>query len=136
MMQNKCEANQENLVSKARQMQARDHTQYKLPIFQVDQYVLLFKSSLQNSKSKKFLHKWSGPFQIASIVNPLSPLALDRIAFPCCSKKSAQSPAKPLNSLQDLAHAVDERFVLAYPAEPPALVALAWEETLLGIVPS
>ncbi|KAJ9053975.1 hypothetical protein DSO57_1019154 [Entomophthora muscae] len=60
MMKNKHEANQENLVSKARQMQARDHTQYKLPMFQVNH-------SLQNSKSKKFLHKWSVPFQIASI---------------------------------------------------------------------
>ncbi|KAJ9084006.1 hypothetical protein DSO57_1028634 [Entomophthora muscae] len=67
MMKKKREANQGNLVSKARQMQARDHTQYKLPMFQVNQYVLLFKSSLQNSKSKKFLQKWSGPFQIASI---------------------------------------------------------------------
>ncbi|KAJ9075975.1 hypothetical protein DSO57_1030535 [Entomophthora muscae] len=67
MMQNKHEANQENLVSKACQMQARDHTQYKLPMFKVDQYVLLFKSSLQNSKCKKFIQKWSGPFQIASI---------------------------------------------------------------------
>ncbi|KAJ9088067.1 hypothetical protein DSO57_1026815 [Entomophthora muscae] len=66
MMQNKRETNQENLVAKARQMQARDHTQYKLPKFKVDQYVLLFKSSLQNSKSKKFMQKWSEPFQIAS----------------------------------------------------------------------
>ncbi|KAJ9050963.1 hypothetical protein DSO57_1009051 [Entomophthora muscae] len=52
MMQNKRETNQENLVSKAHQMQARDHTQYKLPKF----------------KSKKFMQKWSGPFQIANIV--------------------------------------------------------------------
>ncbi|KAJ9069106.1 hypothetical protein DSO57_1021891 [Entomophthora muscae] len=67
MMQNKRETNQENLVAKTRQMQARDHTQYKLPKFKFDQYVMLFKSSLQNSKSKKFMQKWSGPFQIASI---------------------------------------------------------------------
>ncbi|KAJ9083933.1 hypothetical protein DSO57_1029493 [Entomophthora muscae] len=58
-------------------------------------------------------------------VNSLPPLALDRTVFPCCTKKTAQSPAKPLNSLNDLAHTVDEKFVLAYPAGPPALVAPA-----------
>ncbi|KAJ9068553.1 hypothetical protein DSO57_1027475, partial [Entomophthora muscae] len=31
------------------------------------------------------------------------------------TKKSPQKPAKPLNSLEDLAHTVDERFVVAYP---------------------
>ncbi|KAJ9057888.1 hypothetical protein DSO57_1018066 [Entomophthora muscae] len=55
----------------------------------------------------------------------IASLALDKTVFPCCTKKTAQSPAKPLNSLNDLAHTVDERFLLAYPAGPPALVALA-----------
>ncbi|KAJ9052876.1 hypothetical protein DSO57_1029710 [Entomophthora muscae] len=40
--------------------------------------------------------------------------ALDRTIFPHHTKKSAQKPAKPLNSLEDLAHTIDERFVLAY----------------------
>ncbi|KAJ9072991.1 hypothetical protein DSO57_1021352 [Entomophthora muscae] len=47
--------------------------------------------------------------------------------------KGSKTPAKPLNSLNDLAHTVDEMFVLAYPAEPLPLVAPSWEETLLGI---
>ncbi|KAJ9079544.1 hypothetical protein DSO57_1034447 [Entomophthora muscae] len=38
--------------------------------------------------------------------------------FPCCTKK---------------AHTVDERFVLAYPAEPLPLVAPSWEETLVNL---
>ncbi|KAJ9054867.1 hypothetical protein DSO57_1009797 [Entomophthora muscae] len=67
------------------------------------------------------------------IVNSLPPLALDRTLFPRRTKKTAPSPAKPLNSLNDLAHTVDERFVLAYPAGPPALVALTWEETLVNL---
>ncbi|KAJ9054504.1 hypothetical protein DSO57_1013803, partial [Entomophthora muscae] len=67
------------------------------------------------------------------IVNSLPPLALDRTVFPRRTKKTAQSPAKPLNSLNDLAHTVDERFVLAYPAGPLALVAPAWEETLVNL---
>ncbi|KAJ9080129.1 hypothetical protein DSO57_1028319 [Entomophthora muscae] len=29
--------------------------------------VLLFKSSLQNSKSKKFVHKWKGPYTIVGV---------------------------------------------------------------------
>ncbi|KAJ9074722.1 hypothetical protein DSO57_1003777 [Entomophthora muscae] len=37
--------------------------------------------------------------------------------FPCCTKKSAQKPTKPLNYLEDLAHTVDEIFVLAYPSQ-------------------
>ncbi|KAJ9073780.1 hypothetical protein DSO57_1012771 [Entomophthora muscae] len=47
----------------------------------------------------------------------LPPLALDRTIFPRHTKTSAQKPAKPLNSLEDLAHTIDERFVLAYPSQ-------------------
>ncbi|KAJ9087357.1 hypothetical protein DSO57_1034077 [Entomophthora muscae] len=61
------ETNHKNLILKAHQMQDRDHTKYKLPQFQVEQHVLLFKSSLQNSKSKKFLHKWSGHFVVSKV---------------------------------------------------------------------
>ncbi|KAJ9070808.1 hypothetical protein DSO57_1003670 [Entomophthora muscae] len=68
-----------------------------------------------------------------SSVNSLPPLALDRTVFPHYTKKTAQSPEKLLNSLKDLAHTVDERFVLAYPADPPALIVLAWEEILVNL---
>ncbi|KAJ9066852.1 hypothetical protein DSO57_1005518 [Entomophthora muscae] len=43
------------------------------------------------------------------------------------------SHTKPLNSLKNLAHTVDKRFVLAYPTEPLALVAPAQEETLVNL---
>ncbi|KAJ9076534.1 hypothetical protein DSO57_1025231 [Entomophthora muscae] len=45
------------------------------------------------------------------------PLALDQDIFPRSSKKVARVQAKPLQNLDDLAHTVDERFVLAFPAE-------------------
>ncbi|KAJ9074920.1 hypothetical protein DSO57_1001393 [Entomophthora muscae] len=60
-------------------------------------------------------------------------LTLDHAIFPHCTKKGPKMPAKPLHSLKDLAHTVDERFVLAYPADPLPLVALSWEETLPGV---
>ncbi|KAJ9079050.1 hypothetical protein DSO57_1039550 [Entomophthora muscae] len=50
-------------------------------------------------------------------VKSLPPLALDRSIFLRCTKKSPQKPAKPLNYLEDLAHKVEERFVLAYPSQ-------------------
>ncbi|KAJ9077697.1 hypothetical protein DSO57_1014159 [Entomophthora muscae] len=66
-------------------------------------------------------------------VNSLPPLALDHTIFPCHTKKGSKTPAKPLHSLNDLAHTVDERFVLAYPAEPLPLVAPSWKETLVNL---
>ncbi|KAJ9071305.1 hypothetical protein DSO57_1038232 [Entomophthora muscae] len=51
------------------------------------------------------------------VVNSLPPLALDRTIFPRRTKKSAQKPVKPLNSLEDLAHTIDERFVMTYPSQ-------------------
>ncbi|KAJ9075667.1 hypothetical protein DSO57_1033705 [Entomophthora muscae] len=66
-------------------------------------------------------------------VNSLPPLALNQPVFPCCTKKGPKVLAKLLHLLGDLAHTVDERFVLAYPADPLALVALAWEETLVNL---
>ncbi|KAJ9087820.1 hypothetical protein DSO57_1029225 [Entomophthora muscae] len=66
-------------------------------------------------------------------VNSLPPLALDCSIFPRRTKKGSKMPAKPLNSLNDLAHTVDERFVLAYPAEPLPLVVPSWEETLVNL---
>ncbi|KAJ9072814.1 hypothetical protein DSO57_1023221 [Entomophthora muscae] len=66
-------------------------------------------------------------------VNSLPPLALDCSIFPRRTKKGSKTPAKPLNSLNDLAHTVDERFVLAYPAEPLPLVVPSWEETLVNL---
>ncbi|KAJ9066814.1 hypothetical protein DSO57_1005777 [Entomophthora muscae] len=66
-------------------------------------------------------------------VNSLPPLALDQTVFPHCTKKGAKITAKPLNSLGDLAHTVDERFILAYPEDPPVLAAPAWEETLVNL---
>ncbi|KAJ9079964.1 hypothetical protein DSO57_1030100 [Entomophthora muscae] len=71
--------------------------------------------------------------QIALGVNSLPPLALDCSIFPRCTKKGSKMPAKPLNFLNNLAHTVDERFVLAYPAEPLPLVAPSWEETLVNL---
>ncbi|KAJ9059920.1 hypothetical protein DSO57_1036439 [Entomophthora muscae] len=47
------------------------------------------------------------------------PLALDRDVFPRPSKKVAHVQAKPLQNLENLAHTVDKRFVLAFPAEVP-----------------
>ncbi|KAJ9072163.1 hypothetical protein DSO57_1030116 [Entomophthora muscae] len=46
-------------------------------------------------------------------------LALDRDVFPRPSKKVARVQAKPLQNLEDLAHTVDERFVLAFLAKDP-----------------
>ncbi|KAJ9055857.1 hypothetical protein DSO57_1001379 [Entomophthora muscae] len=47
------------------------------------------------------------------------PLALDQDVFPRPSKKVARVQAKPLQNLEDLAHTVDERFVLDFLAEVP-----------------
>ncbi|KAJ9059893.1 hypothetical protein DSO57_1036761 [Entomophthora muscae] len=78
---------------------------------------------------------WAGGPQgiMVQIVNPLPPLALDQTVFPCHTKKGPKIMAKILNFLGDLAHTVDERFVLAYPADPLALVVPAWEETLINL---
>ncbi|KAJ9075875.1 hypothetical protein DSO57_1031537 [Entomophthora muscae] len=70
---------------------------------------------------------------IQATVNSLSPLALNRAIFPHCTKKGSKTPAKPLHSLNDLAHMVDERFVLVYPVGPLPLVAPSWEETLVNL---
>ncbi|KAJ9087854.1 hypothetical protein DSO57_1028935 [Entomophthora muscae] len=67
------------------------------------------------------------------VVNSLPPLALDCTIFPRRTKKGPKISAKPLNYLGDLAHTVDERFVLAYPTDPLPLVAPPWEETLHGV---
>ncbi|KAJ9090023.1 hypothetical protein DSO57_1006725 [Entomophthora muscae] len=67
------------------------------------------------------------------LVNSLPPLALDQTVFPHHTKKGPKITAKPLNSLGDLAHTVGERFALAYPADLPALVVPAWEETLINL---
>ncbi|KAJ9080656.1 hypothetical protein DSO57_1022566 [Entomophthora muscae] len=47
------------------------------------------------------------------------PLALNWDVFPRLSKKAACMQAKLLQSLEDLAHMVDERFVLAFTVETP-----------------
>ncbi|KAJ9058175.1 hypothetical protein DSO57_1015016 [Entomophthora muscae] len=52
---------------------------------------------------------------------------------PHCTRKSPKIPAKLLDSLEDLAHTVDKRFVLAYPMDPLALVAPSWEEMLINL---
>ncbi|KAJ9081368.1 hypothetical protein DSO57_1015447 [Entomophthora muscae] len=52
-----------------------------------------------------------------NVVKSLLPLALDWTIFPQCTKKSSQKPAKPLNSLEDLAHTIDEHFFLVYPSQ-------------------
>ncbi|KAJ9087315.1 hypothetical protein DSO57_1034466, partial [Entomophthora muscae] len=66
-------------------------------------------------------------------VNSLPPLALDQTIFPPHTKKGLKVTAKLLNSLRDLAHTVDERFVLAYPVDFLALAAPPWEETLINL---
>ncbi|KAJ9071406.1 hypothetical protein DSO57_1037249 [Entomophthora muscae] len=69
------------------------------------------------------------------------PLALDRDVFPRPSKKVACVQAKPLQNLEDLAHTVDKRFVLAFLAEvlisplespPTAEETLIWLDCLLS----
>ncbi|KAJ9060038.1 hypothetical protein DSO57_1035147 [Entomophthora muscae] len=64
-------------------------------------------------------------------------LALDRAMFPRCTKKSAQKPAKPLNSLEDLAHKIDKRFVLTYTSQVVNNGSLdsvpTWEESLINL---
>ncbi|KAJ9072145.1 hypothetical protein DSO57_1030306 [Entomophthora muscae] len=66
-------------------------------------------------------------------VNSLPPLALDCKIFTRRTKKGPKMPARPLHSLEDLAHTVDERFVLAYPADSLPLVAPSCEETLINL---
>ncbi|KAJ9085318.1 hypothetical protein DSO57_1015133 [Entomophthora muscae] len=64
------------------------------------------------------------------------PLALDWDVFPRPSKKVARVQAKPLQNLEDLAHTVDERFVLAFPAEvliSPLESPPTAEETLIRL---
>ncbi|KAJ9052053.1 hypothetical protein DSO57_1038074 [Entomophthora muscae] len=64
-------------------------------------------------------------------------LTLYRTIVLCRTKKSAQKPAKPLNSLEDLAHTIDERFVLAYPSQVVNTGALdsvlTWEKSLINL---
>ncbi|KAJ9058282.1 hypothetical protein DSO57_1013768 [Entomophthora muscae] len=70
-------------------------------------------------------------------VNSLPPLALYRTIFLRHTKKSAQKPAKPLNSFEDLAHTIDERFVLEYPSQVVNKGALdsvpTWEDSLINL---
>ncbi|KAJ9071806.1 hypothetical protein DSO57_1033426 [Entomophthora muscae] len=64
------------------------------------------------------------------------PLALNWDVFPRPSKKVAHVQAKPLQNLEDLAHTVDKRFVLAFPAEvliSPLESPLTAEETLIQL---
>ncbi|KAJ9083696.1 hypothetical protein DSO57_1032179 [Entomophthora muscae] len=72
-----------------------------------------------------------------AIVKSLLPLALDRTTFSRCTKKSAQKPAKPLDSLEDLAHIVDEQFLLACPSQVENVdvwnYVPTWEETLINL---
>ncbi|KAJ9064427.1 hypothetical protein DSO57_1030763 [Entomophthora muscae] len=62
---------------------------------------------------------WSRGRIIRSVKFRGPPLALDWDAFPRPSKKVAHVQAKPLQNLEDLAHMVDKRFVLAFLAEVP-----------------
>ncbi|KAJ9077699.1 hypothetical protein DSO57_1014161 [Entomophthora muscae] len=73
------------------------------------------------------------PTCVTRHVNSLPPLALDQSVFPRRTKKGPKIAAQPLNSLDNLAHTVDERFVLTYPAGPPASVVPSWEETLINL---
>ncbi|KAJ9090088.1 hypothetical protein DSO57_1006157 [Entomophthora muscae] len=66
-------------------------------------------------------------------VNSLPPLALDCTILPRCTKKGPKIVVKPLNPLENLVHTVDERFLLAYPADSLPLVAPSWEETLVSL---
>ncbi|KAJ9054706.1 hypothetical protein DSO57_1011247 [Entomophthora muscae] len=70
----------------------------------------------------------------AGFTSPFNP-GQDNLPAP--HKKSSQKPAKPLNSLEDLAHTIDERFVLAYPSQVLNNGALdsvpTWEESLVNL---
>ncbi|KAJ9063068.1 hypothetical protein DSO57_1003999 [Entomophthora muscae] len=72
-----------------------------------------------------------------SFKQSLPSLALDRTIFLRCTKKSSQKSAKPLNSLEDLAHTIDESFVLAYPSQVVNTdvlnSVLTWEESLINL---
>ncbi|KAJ9055057.1 hypothetical protein DSO57_1008095 [Entomophthora muscae] len=73
-----------------------------------------------------------------SLLTP-SPLLEENIPdnLPVLYKKSSQKPAKPLNPLEDLAHTVDEIFVLAYPSQVVHTDALnyvpTWEKYLINL---
>ncbi|KAJ9060696.1 hypothetical protein DSO57_1028144 [Entomophthora muscae] len=80
----------------------------------------------------------------ASIVLAFGKLAVDaeqgqqvQDNLPALSKKSAQKPSKPLNSLEDLAHTIDKRFVLAYPSQVVNTNVMnlvpTWEESLINL---
>ncbi|KAJ9055666.1 hypothetical protein DSO57_1001644 [Entomophthora muscae] len=81
--------------------------------------------------------------KVALFINPAvvvkfcgQPLALDQDVFPRPSKKVARMQAKPFQNLEDLAHTVDERFVLAFLAEVPISPLespLTAEETLIQL---
>ncbi|KAJ9060405.1 hypothetical protein DSO57_1031234 [Entomophthora muscae] len=92
----------------------------------------LFESHLASSSA---LAPTPTPAQAAC--KSLPPLALDRTIFPQCTKKSAPKPAKPLNSLEDLAHTLDEIFVLAYPSQAANVDVgnsfPTWEESLINL---
>ncbi|KAJ9078206.1 hypothetical protein DSO57_1009125 [Entomophthora muscae] len=70
-------------------------------------------------------------------VNSLPSLALDHIIFPQRTKKSNQSPAKPLNSMAELDNTFDKKFVLSYPSQaPPTSSSSPWltvEESLINL---
>ncbi|KAJ9072199.1 hypothetical protein DSO57_1029885, partial [Entomophthora muscae] len=65
-------------------------------------------------------------------VTPLFGLGLDNLSL---SNKETppppKNPAKLLHYVGDLAHSVDKRFVLAYPADSPAFAAPLWEEIII-----
>ncbi|KAJ9070569.1 hypothetical protein DSO57_1006619 [Entomophthora muscae] len=98
-------------------------------------FATMFSGPLSPSIQKPSSPEITSPIEedIADPVNSLPHLALDCSIFPRRTKKGSKTPAKPLNSLNDLAHMVDERFVLAYPAEPLPLVVPSWEETLVNL---
>ena len=70
-------------------------------------------------KNKFYLENYVSYIDFVSPQAP--PLALDRDFFPRRSKKLAKIPAKLLVEVGDLAHTLDERYVLAYPPpnQPP-----------------
>ncbi|KAJ9058654.1 hypothetical protein DSO57_1010223 [Entomophthora muscae] len=74
---------------------------------------------------------------VADKCKVIPPLALDRTIFPRRSKKSVQKPAKPINSLEDLAHTINERFVLTYPSQVINTNVMnsapTWEKSLINL---
>ena len=75
---------------------------------------------------------YSNPLECIAVKTQASSLALDRAKFPRRTRKSKKLPAKPLQKIEDLAHTVDERFVLTFPPAAPQAPQVKVGEISIG----